>query len=339
LTFGAYAVHQYTQKAQNTSTFTKRLSAIADHVNSLNTTWKAEVPAKFANQTEESVKSFFMRSELYRSYKTPKDMLKTHSFHVIKSAPESFDSRTEWASCESIQEVRDQSACGSCWAFGAAEVMSDRICIHSGQKDQTRVSTEDLLECCAECGFGCQGGFPPAAFNFWKEHGVVTGGLHSDKSYCKPYAFPPCAHHTHSEKYTDCPTTIYETPTCKKECANGDDYSKSKTYAAEAGSVTGHDNLRAEISQNGPVEVAFSVYEDFLAYKSGVYQHVTGASHGGHAVKMIGWGSENGTDYWIIANSWNESWGEGGFFRILRGSNHCGIEDQGSFGTPAAKRD
>lgn len=64
---------------------------------------------------------------------------------------------------------------------------------------------------------------------------------------------------------------------------------------------------------------------------SGVYQHVSGDELGGHAVKLIGWGVDKttGTDvpYWIVANSWNNDWGENGFFRILRGSDECGIED------------
>lgn len=74
-----------------------------------------------------------------------------------------------------------------------------------------------------------------------------------------------------------------------------------------------------EIFKNGPVSVAFTVYEDFPTYKSGVYQHTTGGALGGHAVKMIGWGVENGTKYWLIVNSWNEDWGDKGTFKILRG--------------------
>jgi cathepsin B len=42
---------------------------------------------------------------------------------------------------------------------------------------------------------------------------------------------------------------------------------------------------------------------DFLTYKSGVYQYQSGQELGGHAVKMLGWGVENGTPYWICANS------------------------------------
>ncbi len=79
---------------------------------------------------------------------------------------------------------------------------------------------------------------------------------------------------------------------------------------------------------NGPVTAAFTVYEDFPTYSSGVYQHTTGSALGGHAIKIIGWGVESGTPYWTVANSWNESWGDNGTFKILRGVNHCGIESQ-----------
>ena len=67
---------------------------------------------------------------------------------------------------------------------------------------------------------------------------------------------------------------------------------------------------------------------DFEAYTGGVYQHTSGKYLGGHAVKMIGWGvdADTGTPYWLCVNSWNYGWGEQGLFRILRGSDECGIE-------------
>ncbi len=52
--------------------------------------------------------------------------------------------------------------------------------------------------------------------------------------------------------------------------------------------------------KNGPVQTAFTVYEDFPTYKSGVYKHVSGSALGGHAVKMVGWGVEDGTPYWLV---------------------------------------
>ncbi|XP_076129250.1 cathepsin B-like [Alosa pseudoharengus] len=86
--------------------------------------------------------------------------------------------------------------------------------------------------------------------------------------------------------------------------------------------------IMMEIYKNGPVEAAFSVYEDFLLYKTGVYQHVTGSMLGGHAIKILGWGQENSTPYWLAANSWNSDWGDKGYFRILREKDHCGIESE-----------
>lgn len=67
---------------------------------------------------------------------------------------------------------------------------------------------------------------------------------------------------------------------------------------------------------NGPVETGFTVYSDFMSYRGGIYEQNSYSALGGHAVKIVGWGVEDGTDYWIVANSWGPSWGEEGFFRI-----------------------
>jgi len=85
-------------------------------------------------------------------------------------------------------------------------------------------------------------------------------------------------------------------------------------------------DIMQEVYTNGPVEVAFSVYQDFFSYTGGVYTHKSGALAGGHAVKLIGWGVDQGQDYWLIANSWGASWGLDGYFMILKGVNECGIE-------------
>lgn len=70
-------------------------------------------------------------------------------------------------------------------------------------------------------------------------------------------------------------------------------------------------------------------------YFSGVYIQTSEIYKGHHAVKIIGWGVENGTDYWLVANSWNEDWGRHkGFFKIRRGSNECGFENEVVGGTP-----
>ena len=91
-------------------------------------------------------------------------------------------------------------------------------------------------------------------------------------------------------------------------------------------------NIRKEIYQNGPVEAAFTVYESFEQYVGGIYQmdpSTCGKQLGGHAIRIVGWGSENGTKYWKVANSWNPHWGEGGCFRILRSDSGAGTNGPG----------
>eukprot|EP01018_Ginkgo_biloba_P005412 Gb_05701 [translate_table: standard] len=76
---------------------------------------------------------------------------------------------------------------------------------------------------------------------------------------------------------------------------------------------------------------------DFAHYETGVYKHILGNYIGGHAVKLIGWGTTDGVDYWLLANSWNTAWGEGGYFKIVRGANECGIEAEPVAGMPSPK--
>ena len=94
-------------------------------------------------------------------------------FTGFEELPTEFDPRVKWPKCQSISMIWDQGGCGSCWAFGAVSAMSDRICIHSPNNDeplQVHVSPENLLSCCFSCGFGCNGGFPGAAWSYWHRY-------------------------------------------------------------------------------------------------------------------------------------------------------------------------
>ncbi|XP_049534180.1 cathepsin B [Anopheles darlingi] len=254
----------------------------------------------------------------------------------VDDLPENFDSREQWPNCPTIREIRDQGSCGSCWAFGAVEAMSDRVCIASGGKIHFRFSAEDLISCCHTCGFGCNGGFPGAAWSYWVHKGLVSGGPFGSNLGCQPYAIAPCEHHVNGTR-PSCEGEGGKTPKCVKKCQDSYNvpYAKDKRYGSKSYSIPRHeDQIRKEIMTNGPVEGAFTVYEDLLHYKEGVYQHVTGKMLGGHAIRILGWGVENNTKYWLIANSWNSDWGDNGFFKILRGEDHLGIESSIAAGLP-----
>ena len=187
----------------------------------------------------------------------------------LSDLPENFDPREKWPNCESLKEIRDQSGCGSCWAFGAASAMSDRVCIGSNQQNQKRVSTEDILSCCHTCGMGCNGGFLYPTWMFWKNKGVSTGGVFDDKRWCKPYEFPPCNHHSDGP-YDDCSKHHYNTPSCQSHCTNSDyktPYSDDKIFADKVYNLSGkEDVVMQELFERGPVEAAFTVYEDFETF-------------------------------------------------------------------------
>lgn len=258
---------------------------------------------------------------------------------IIKALPDTFDAREAWPDCKSIQEVRDQGSCGSCWAFGAVEAMSDRFCIHSNGTMTPHISAEDLLSCCGfSCGMGCNGGYPMSAWKYFESHGLVTGGQFNTSEGCQPYSIAACDHHVVG--HLDPCSGEGSTPKCKTECEAGypKTYKADKHFGTSPYSVSSsQDQIMTEMFKNGPVEAAFTVYEDFPLYKSGVYQHTTGGALGGHAIKILGWGTEDSTPYWLVANSWNSDWGAAGFFKILRGKDECGIESQIVAGMPKLK--
>ena len=84
-----------------------------------------------------------------------------------------------------------------------------------------------------------------------------------------PYSLPHCDHHEPGP-YGNC-SGDSRTPKCSKECMAGysKSYSQDKHYGARAYSVHGVEKIMTEIMTNGPVEGAFTVYDDFPTYRSG----------------------------------------------------------------------
>jgi len=289
-------------------------------------TWVAGVNRRFSKATIAEAQRYLGVKK--NGFKLPEKKIAVD----VNAIPASFDARVQWGKmCPSVSEIRDQSACGSCWAFGAVEAQTDRTCIQSQGKTTPHLSAEDMNSCCWECGMGCDGGDPGSAWQYWASTGVVDGGNYGSNGTCAPYTLETCEHHIPAKPPVPaCPSDEYPTPACPTTCDNGETFSSAKHIGASAYSISsGVTPIQTEIMTNGPVEVAFTVYEDFLTYKSGVYQYQSGQELGGHAVKMLGWGvwTDGTTPYWIIANSWNPDWGNMGYFLILRGQDECGIED------------
>lgn len=284
--------------------------------------WKAAINPRFSNVTVGQFK------RLLGVKPSPKGALEgipivTHKQGI--DLPDHFDARNAWGQCSTIGRILDQGHCGSCWAFAAVESLSDRFCIHLGIN--VSLSVNDLLACCGFlCGNGCDGGYPISAWRYFVHHGVVT-------DECDPYFDNSGCSHPGCEP-------AYPTPRCERKCVKGNlVWRKSKHFGVNSYRISSDPySIMAEVYKNGPVEVSFTVYEDFAHYKSGVYKHTYGEALGGHAVKLIGWGtSEDGDDYWVLANQWNRGWGDDGYFKIIKGTNECGIEHGVVAGLPSAK--
>ncbi len=179
----------------------------------------------------------------------------------VNDYPLNFDGRTKWPTF--VHPVRDQQSCGSCWAFSASEVLSDRLAIASNGALNFVLSPQDLVSC-DKTELACGGGWPGNAADYMQSTGIPTDS-------CEPYVSGSGA-----------------VPSCPAKCKDGSaktlyKYKSWKYVAGEAAMIAA--------LQDGPIAVAFAVYQDFFSYKSGVYKPDTSSGLAGyHAVKAVGYG-------------------------------------------------
>jgi len=236
--------------------------------------------------------------------------------------PTDFDIREAHPDCTWVKTIIDQGGCGSCWAWAASGCMATRMCMATKGKINTRFSPQHIMLCNTEDELGCGGG---ALDNVWtflttaSRQGVTT-------EECVPYGWwnPDGGGHCPAV-CQDGNTTVAEAGVYHAQAG------RVWTPAGKPGSAEQVQAMQTEIMTNGPLEVGIELFSDFAAYKSGVYHLTVNASYGGgHAVQIIGWGTDTDSsdDYWLVQNTYGAQWGENGYFRIRRGTNEIGIEDE-----------
>ncbi|XP_036393198.1 dipeptidyl peptidase 1 [Megalops cyprinoides] len=205
-----------------------------------------------------------------------------------------------------VSPVRNQASCGSCYSFASMGMMEARIRIRTNNTQQPVFSPQQVVSC-SQYSQGCDGGFPYLIGKYIQDFGVV-------EESCFPYIG------------FDSPCTL------KPECLRY--YTSEYHYVGGFYGACNEAAMMAELVRDGPMGVAFEVYPDFMHYKEGIYHH-TGLTDEfnpfeltNHAVLLVGYGKchMTGQKYWIVKNSWGTGWGEGGYFRIRRGSDECSIE-------------
>ena len=112
---------------------------------------------------------------------------------------------------------------------------------------------------------------------------------------------------------TEFPDCLNNNKTCAVE---GEKFIKYKAIEGSSTSFETAAVIKAEILENGPIQAGMFLFESLLHYESGIYVARAGVPIGWHALTLLGWGEEDGIQYWIGQNSWGENWGEKGYIRI-----------------------
>jgi len=204
-------------------------------------------------------------------------------------------SEFSWKADACDHKPQNQANCGSCWAFAAVGMLSSRCCLHT--EDKGWLSPQELVSCDRRDN-GCNGGSPRYA----AEYAIEMGGIVPDACF------------TYKAKAVPCPRTCED----KKNWEN--------SHACRCHGITECKGVKSMKGclQTGPISVGFGVCESFLNYKSGIYAcDCQGQYKGYHAVLLQGY-SDTPKCHWIIRNSWGETWGEKGYFKIECDS--CGID-------------
>jgi C1A family cysteine protease len=214
-------------------------------------------------------------------------------FRTVLRAPESVN----WVEKGAVSPVQNQMQCGSCWAFSTKEAIEGIHAIKTG--NLISLSAQELVDCCSTCS-GCSGGLMPLGFQCV----IDWGGIVSDS--CYPYK-------AHSQQ-------------CESGC------SKVASISGYREVQSGDENALMNAGAKQPISIAiYAASRSFQMYSGGVYDDTSCDGSLDHGVLLAGYGTDSGTPYWLVKNSWGQSWGEEGYIRIARKDNICRVLDSPSY--------
>jgi len=211
--------------------------------------------------------------------------------------PASYDLRNVGGS-NYVTPVKDQGSCGSCVSFGSVSTVEITLRVARQNPGlNVDLSEAHLFYCIARsqgrmCSGSNGGWWVPPALEGFKITGVVDEA-------CYPY--------TAGDQ------------NCTNLCS---DWQQRVTKITSWTQLISPEEMKQWLSTKGALAACFTVYQDFFAYKSGVYRHTSNDARGGHCVCVVGY--DDTAQCWICKNSWYTTWGDKGFFRIAYGD--CGID-------------
>ncbi|PRD31290.1 UNVERIFIED_CONTAM: Cathepsin L [Trichonephila clavipes] len=236
-------------------------------------------------------------------FKARKSFLERNATTWLPLSNVNIPEQVDWRHDGLVTPVKDQQSCGSCWAFSTTGSLEGQHKKKTGTL--VSLSEQNLIDCNTENN-GCHGGVMDAAFEFIKSE----NGIDTEESYPYEGAQDSCTFKSSS---------VGATCTGHVDIPSGDE-----------------EALKHVVSTVGPVSVAIDAHhESFHDYKVGVYDEAecgNGISDLTHAVLVVGYGTEEGKDYWLVKNSWGESFGVNGYIKMSRNKNNqCGIATMASY--------
>jgi len=270
-----------------------------------------------------------------RGLKKPADFVATAPIYEKKYARRS-PASINWRDTEAITAIKNQGQCGSCWAFSATEAIESQLVLTTGREFALELSPQQIASCTPSTGSegcdGCNGGFTEGAYDYVK----TVAGLAN--SFYIPY----------QQSLTETTDTV-ACMTSQVEAIDGPNQVLSGGFAAVSGytyatpACTGTslcknqdlDKLAAALEET-PVSVCVNAGA-WNSYTGGV---MTSAACGSmaafeqdHCVMATGFNTTAATPYWIVRNSWSDTWGEEGYIYLEMAENTCGIADDATIPT------
>lgn len=278
--------------------FTDNYERILEHNSDMSQTFKMGVNY-FTDLTSQEFNDMYVGRE-----KARRDSVSSVCNKFIPDYTKVVPDTMDWRNYGVVTSVKNQGQCGSCWAFSSTGAIEGSLAVSSGLL--VDLSEQELVDCAT--GFmehGCNGGDMDFAFRYVKDYGQ-----------CSLDSYPYVSGQTQ------------QSGTCKKNCTKIT--SVDGCYDIESGNQK--DLLYAVVQQ--PVAVAIEAdTQYFQSYSSGVLTSTECGTKLDHGVLIVGYGTENNIDYWLVKNSWGSDWGEQGYVKIARtdGAGICGIGLEPSF--------
>ncbi|KAG4938765.1 hypothetical protein AAZX31_16G088500 [Glycine max] len=288
------------EKDKRFQVFKDNLGFIQEHNNNQNNTYKLGLN-QFADMTNEEYRVMYFGTKSDAKRRLMKTKSTGHRYAY--SAGDRLPVHVDWRVKGAVAPIKDQGSCGSCWAFSTVATVEAINKIVTGKF--VSLSEQELVDCDRAYNEGCNGGLMDYAFEFI----IQNGGIDTDKDY--PYRG--------FDGICD--------PTKKNaKVVNIDGFEDVPPYDENA--------LKKAVAHQ-PVSIAIEASgRDLQLYQSGVFTGKCGTSLD-HGVVVVGYGSENGVDYWLVRNSWGTGWGEDGYFKMQRNvrtpTGKCGITMEASY--------